>query len=84
MRRDESAIFVFAHGTNPEVLLLIEPLEDSWQYGLARMTGAETTVILDDRVVWTKLSMSGRRYSWLHDYTAEKHLSELPQSGTDE
>ena len=80
----KGVIFVFAYGTNPEVLLLIEPLDDGWQYGIARMTGAEATVKLDDRVVWTKPRMAKVGRSWLLDYIGERHLSDLPQRRTDE
>ena len=61
--RDESrkihdgAVFVLAHGTNPEVIMLIEALgerlEDSrWHYSLARLGSAELHVSLDGAEVW--------------------------------
>lgn len=53
----DGAVFVFANGTNPEVVLLLEAYEEEgqrqWQYGLARLGHAEMHVELDDVEVWT-------------------------------
>lgn len=53
----DGAIFVLAHGTNPEVLVLIEALGESqeksrWHYSLARLGSAELHVEIDGREVW--------------------------------
>lgn len=54
----DGAIFSLANGTNPEVLIVIESRTtgtaktSTWQYGLARLGGAELVVMLDDRQVW--------------------------------
>lgn len=53
----DGAVFVLAHGTNPEVLVLIEALGDSletsrWHYSLARLGSAEMHVAIDDKEVW--------------------------------
>jgi hypothetical protein len=53
----DGAIFAFANGTNPEVILLLEALADKesklyWQYSLAQMTGGEVSVELDGKEVW--------------------------------
>lgn len=53
----DGAIFVLAHGTNPEVLVLIEALGDSldkarWHYSFARLGSAELHVEIDSREVW--------------------------------
>jgi len=53
----DGAVFVLAHGTNPEVLLLIEALgksleEARWHYNLARLGSAELHVELDEKEVW--------------------------------
>lgn len=53
----DGAIFTFAYGTNPEVLLLIEARRDEsggtqWYYGLARAAAARLSVWLDERGVW--------------------------------
>jgi hypothetical protein len=49
----DGAAFVFAYGTNPELLLLLECDASGWQFGLARMSWAETVVELDGVVVKT-------------------------------
>jgi hypothetical protein len=53
----DGAIFCFAYGTNPEVLLFVESRSGPtsvarWEYGLARMSGGELFVNLDGREVW--------------------------------
>jgi hypothetical protein len=49
----DGAAFVFAYGTNPELLLLLECDASGWRFGLARMSWAETVVELDGVVVKT-------------------------------
>jgi hypothetical protein len=54
----DGAVFVLAHGTNPEVVLLIEAIGKSveasrWHYSLARLGSAELHVALDGKEVWT-------------------------------
>ncbi|HZL90830.1 MAG TPA: hypothetical protein VFB96_20855 [Pirellulaceae bacterium] len=53
----DGTVFVLAHGTNPEVILLIEAIgakleESRWHYSLARLGSAELHVSLDDTEVW--------------------------------
>jgi hypothetical protein len=53
----DGAAFVLAHGTNPEVILLIEALGETldkarWHYSLARQGSAELHVELDGKEVW--------------------------------
>jgi hypothetical protein len=55
----DGAVFVFAHGTNPEILLFIEARGDvaasaTWQYGLARLGSAELHADLDGKEVYTE------------------------------
>jgi hypothetical protein len=54
----DGAIFSFASGTNPEVLLILEAhqAKDSaaWRYGLVQMTGGKAVVQLDDKEVWSR------------------------------
>lgn len=66
----DGAIFVFAYGTNPEIVLLIEARREgkdesgaSWTYGLARVAGAELHVELDHHEVWKqpRVPMPSRR-----------------------
>jgi len=53
----DGAAFVIAHGTNPEVILLMEALGKDletarWHYSLARLGSAEIHVELDGKEVW--------------------------------
>jgi hypothetical protein len=53
----DGAVFVMAHGTNPEALLLIEAVgksveESRWHCGFARLGSAEIHVELDGKEVW--------------------------------
>lgn len=53
----DGALFVLAHGTNPEVLLFIEALgktvdHSHWHYCFARLGSAELHVELDGEQVW--------------------------------
>jgi hypothetical protein len=52
----DGAIFGFAYGTNPDVLLIIEAIgagsPPGWRYSLARLGGGELFVSLDGREVW--------------------------------
>ncbi len=53
----DGTAFVLAHGTNPEVVLLVEALgktleESRWHYSLARLGSAELHVELDGKEVW--------------------------------
>jgi hypothetical protein len=53
----DGALFVFANGTNPEVLLVLEARADkegkrAWHYGLGRLGGARMDVELDGKLVW--------------------------------
>lgn len=55
----DGAVFVFAHGTNPEVLLFIEAVGNDaesakWQYVCFRLGSAELHVALDNREVWQR------------------------------
>ena len=53
----DAGVFVFAHGTNPEVLMLIEAIQDngsaSWHYDFIRLGSAEMHVHWDEKSVWT-------------------------------
>lgn len=52
----DGAVFAFAMGTDPEVLLLLEAVQQdgkaSWQYACARRTSGMLEARLDDNVVW--------------------------------
>jgi hypothetical protein len=60
----DGIMFVFAHGTNPEALLLIEAVgptieKSSWQYGLVRTSNAEVHAELDGKEVWMQPRVKG-------------------------
>lgn len=79
----DGAVFAFANGTNPEVLLLLEAQHNSttkstiWAYGFAQMTGAEVYASLDDQEVWSRpnadppASRDSYVNGWLKDEGAE-------------
>ena len=52
----DGAIFSFAQGTNPEILLLLEVAttngKSSWRHALARMTGSQGEVRYNKNVIW--------------------------------
>jgi hypothetical protein len=54
----DGAIFSFANGTNPEVLLVLEAHKAkgiaAWRYALAQMTGAKVFVLQDGKPVWDR------------------------------
>ena len=57
----DGSIFVFAHGTNPEIILFIECRDEpdgarAWFYGLARLSSAELVARLGEREVWRQPS----------------------------
>lgn len=54
----DGALYAFANGTNPEVLLVIEARSRRdgaiWQYGFARLGAAQLQAMLDDKLVWQR------------------------------
>ncbi len=52
----DGALFVHAHGTDPELMILIEALKSDdgyrWHYSLAPMTGYALKAALDEKPVW--------------------------------
>lgn len=67
----DGAIFAFAKGTNPEVLVLIEAVPKAngdymWRYAPARMSGRECELKQKDQVVWT-IPAAPSKYSTRED-----------------
>jgi hypothetical protein len=61
-------MFIYANGTNPEVILLIEARRQEgspakWSYAAAPLTTAAPTLMLDQRDVWT----TGKKHDYLSD-----------------
>ena len=54
----DGTVFVFAHGTNPEIIVFIEAQKSkdslAWHYGFARLGSAELHVSLEGKEVWTQ------------------------------
>jgi hypothetical protein len=54
----DGALFNFAHGTNPEALVVIESRKETsgptWSYGFLPLAGAGVIAKLDGNTVWTK------------------------------
>ena len=48
---EDAAIFVFAFGTNPELVLLLENAAGGWRYSVMRMSWAELAIKFDDKEV---------------------------------
>ena len=60
----DGSFFVFAYGTNPEILLVIEcqrreSSPATWQYGAARLSVAELTLKVDDHEVYHEPHLLG-------------------------
>ena len=55
----DGAVFIFAHGTNPEIVLFMEAIGTDadtakWHFAFARSGSAEFHVELDNREVWSR------------------------------
>jgi hypothetical protein len=84
----DGALFAFANGTNPEVLVILEARADkegkrTWQYALQRLSGARCEVELDGKLVWEALGgtlpKSQGPYSWFTiPFTAAESLEAVP------
>lgn len=52
----DGALFVYAHGTDPELLIVIEALKSDdayrWHYALAPMTAYAMKAMLDEKPIW--------------------------------
>ncbi len=66
---EDGALFLFALGTNPEVLVQIEAIaemERSWRIGFARLSAARLKVTRDDQPVWEAERV--REWNPRHEY----------------
>jgi hypothetical protein len=75
----DGAIFAFAFGTNPDLLLVLEPSQQSdpapgWRYGLARLGGGATSVSLDGHEVWTEtgVGIPVRRETYMNRWQRDR------------
>ena len=72
----DGAIFAFANGTNPETGLILECDQNHWNYGIVRLSAAETHIELDGREVdsYPFFGEYGRRDG---SYTSKTHPIQL-------
>ncbi|MDB5350359.1 MAG: hypothetical protein JWN86_1606 [Planctomycetota bacterium] len=77
----DGALFAFAYGTNPDVLLVLEanrvPASSAtpiWSYAAARLGGGEASMTLDGKDVWTEpyADPPSERDTYLNRWVAEK------------
>ncbi|MDP1798552.1 MAG: hypothetical protein Q8K78_13755 [Planctomycetaceae bacterium] len=60
----DGAIFLFAFGTNPEVVLILETDGTDWTYSAGRMTGAQSVELtLDGKTAWVGAPLQGGQKS---------------------
>jgi hypothetical protein len=74
----DGAILVFANGTTPEMGIVLEADAERWNYGIVRLSAAETTVSLDDREV-VKFPIYGGHGKREGSYTSNNYLIQLPK-----
>jgi len=77
------AVFIFAYGTNAEVILCLESAKSAdgfaWRYSLASLTAAEFNVSLDGEVVWTQ-----PKYKFFGPSTRKMYVSkDIPGTGAE-
>ena len=66
---EDGAMFLFAYGTNPEVLVQVEALAEanrSWRVAFARMSAAHLKVTRGDQTVWA--AERPRQWNPQHEY----------------
>lgn len=74
----QGAIFIFANGRNPAVLLVIETDGGDWQYGIGRLSApSQLEMKLDDTAVWTQPRFESFG-NWSAPYTATNVPAEFP------
>ncbi len=76
--RSDAAIFVFANGRNPAVLLLLEIDGEEWRYGIGRLSApSQLEMKLDGAPVWTQPRVNNS-LSWSDPYTASNAPAKFP------
>lgn len=71
----DGAIFAFATGTNPELILLLEAGPKGWTYGLSRSALAQLDVTIDDKPVFSFPQFYGEGRE--NDYFSEPYNVEV-------
>jgi hypothetical protein len=74
----DGAIFLFANGRNPALLLVIETDGKNWQYGIGRLSMPSTLEMrLDDTVVWSEPRIPSSP-GWSEPYNANNSPARFP------
>jgi hypothetical protein len=74
----DGAIFLFANGRNPALLLVIETDGTDWQYGIGRLSMPSTLEMrLDDNVVWSEPRIPSSP-GWSEPYNASNSPARFP------
>jgi len=79
----DGAVFIFAHGTNPEIILLMEALgtsveESRWRYSVFPTSSAELHLEFDGREVWVRPRAPGVTGQPTDDYWLNSVPVETP------
>jgi hypothetical protein len=74
----DGAMFLFANGRNPALLLVVETDGKNWQYGIGRLSMPSTLEMrLDDTVVWSEPRIPGSP-GWSEPYNASNSPAKFP------
>jgi hypothetical protein len=74
----DGAIFLFANGRNPALLLVVETDGTEWQYGVGRLSMPSTLEMrLDDTVVWSEPRIPSSP-GWGEPYNASNSPARFP------
>jgi hypothetical protein len=74
----DGAIFLFANGRNPAMLLVVETNGTDWQYGIGRLSmPSRLEMKLDDDVVWSQPRIP-QSPGWTEPYNASNSPAEFP------
>jgi hypothetical protein len=76
--QSDGALFLFANGRNPALLLVVETDGKEWQYGIGRLSMPSTLEMkLDDAVVWSEPRIPSSP-GWTEPYNASNSTAEFP------
>ena len=74
----DGAIFLFANGRNPALLLVVETDGKDWKYGIGRLSMPSTLEMrLDDLVVWSAPRIPSSP-GWSEPYNASNSPATFP------
>jgi hypothetical protein len=76
--KSDGAVFLFANGRNPALLLLVETDGTDWRYGIGRLSMPSTLEMkLDDAVVWSQPRIPASP-GWTEPYNASNSPADFP------